>query len=132
MVWVLDPQKYADVAVHRRYLVPLAGHTGVISSCSTRWTGSNPRRSDDCVKDLRRLLEAEGLADPRILTTSASPAAASTIPRVLVEALSARQARIERLVADIDRIADRFASHIGEAEPPSTIDQKRAARWSTP
>ncbi len=27
MVWVLDPQKYADAAVHRRYLVPLAGHS---------------------------------------------------------------------------------------------------------
>ena len=25
LVWVLDPQKYADFAVHRRYLEPLAG-----------------------------------------------------------------------------------------------------------
>ena len=31
MVWVLDPQKYADAAVHRRYLVPLAGHSSVIA-----------------------------------------------------------------------------------------------------
>ncbi len=26
VIWVLDPQKYADAAVHNRYLIPLAGH----------------------------------------------------------------------------------------------------------
>src|SRR5262249_5558549 len=31
IVWVLDPQKYADAAVHRRFLVPLAGHSEVIA-----------------------------------------------------------------------------------------------------
>ena len=30
LVWVLDPQKYADAAVHERYLRPLAGHAGVM------------------------------------------------------------------------------------------------------
>src|SRR3954453_11691978 len=30
LVWVLDPQKYADAAVHDRYLAPLAGHAGVM------------------------------------------------------------------------------------------------------
>ena len=29
LVWVLDPLKYADASVHRRYLVPLAGHAAV-------------------------------------------------------------------------------------------------------
>src|SRR5262249_15920645 len=31
MIWVLDPQKYADAAVHRRFLVPMAGHAAVIA-----------------------------------------------------------------------------------------------------
>jgi hypothetical protein len=30
MVWVLDPQKYADAAVHDRYLAPLASHGAVM------------------------------------------------------------------------------------------------------
>ena len=30
LVWVLDPEKYADAAVHDRYLAPLAGHAGVL------------------------------------------------------------------------------------------------------
>src|SRR5699024_8885033 len=30
LVWVLDPQKYADAAVHDRYLAPLADHAEVM------------------------------------------------------------------------------------------------------
>ena len=30
MVWVLDPQKYADAALHERYLRPLASHAEVM------------------------------------------------------------------------------------------------------
>ena len=30
LVWVLDPEKYADAAVHDRYLRPLAGHAGTL------------------------------------------------------------------------------------------------------
>src|SRR4051812_36422090 len=30
LVWVLDPQKYADAAVHDRYLAPLATHADVM------------------------------------------------------------------------------------------------------
>ena len=30
LVWVLDPQKYADAAIHDRYLRPLASHRDVM------------------------------------------------------------------------------------------------------
>ena len=30
LVWVVDPQKYADAALHDRYLKPLAGHADVM------------------------------------------------------------------------------------------------------
>src|SRR5919202_1434875 len=30
VVWVVDPQKYADGAWHERYLRPMAGHAGVM------------------------------------------------------------------------------------------------------
>src|ERR1700691_6087175 len=32
VIWVLDPQKYADAAVHNRYLIPLAGHASVFTA----------------------------------------------------------------------------------------------------
>ena len=33
LVWVVDPQKYADAALHDRYLSPLAEHADVMLSC---------------------------------------------------------------------------------------------------
>ncbi len=42
MIWVLDPQKYADAAVHTRYLVRLGAHSAVTTCCSTSLTCSAP------------------------------------------------------------------------------------------
>src|SRR5262249_49418797 len=29
MIWVVDPQKYADASIHRQFLIPLADHSDV-------------------------------------------------------------------------------------------------------
>ena len=71
MVWVLDPQKYADASVHRRYLTPLAGHSSVIAVVLNQSDLLTPEQSEDCVSDLARLLDTEGLHDARVLVTSA-------------------------------------------------------------
>jgi GTP-binding protein EngB required for normal cell division len=128
MIWVLDPQKYADFAVHRRYLAPLAGHTGVTLIVLNQIDRLEPEETEECVKDLRRLLEAEGLRNPHILTTSATAGTGVDGFRdVLTDTVAARHARVERLLADIDRLAARFEGQYGEAEPPSTIGDKRTA-----
>ncbi len=128
MIWVLDPQKYADFAVHSRYLVPRAGHTGVTLIVLNQIDRLDAEEVDECVKDLRRLLEAEGLANPLILTTSAkSGEGIEGFREVLTDTVTARQARLERLVADIDRLATRFEDQFGDAEPPTAIDDKRVS-----
>jgi len=78
MVWVLDPQKYADAAVHRRYLVPLSGHSEVIAVVLNQADRLSAGQAEDCVADLRRLLDSEDLHDVQVLLTSALAAAAST------------------------------------------------------
>ncbi len=71
MIWVLDPQKYADAAVHRRFLVPMAGHSDVLAVVLNQADLLDPAQVDDCVADLRRLLDSENLPDVPILVTSA-------------------------------------------------------------
>jgi GTP-binding protein EngB required for normal cell division len=128
MIWVLDPQKYADFAVHRRYLEPLAGHTGVTLIVLNQIDRLEPEEVDECVKDLRRLLEAEGLSKPHILTTSAtSGSGIDGFRGVLTDTVVARQARLQRLVADIDRLAKRFEDQYSATVPPVTVDDQRAA-----
>src|SRR6202035_2028316 len=72
LVWVLDPLKYADASVHRRYLVPLAGHASVTTVVLNQVDTLSPDQADDCRSDLRRLLDAEGLTETHVLVTSAT------------------------------------------------------------
>ncbi|RAY11824.1 ABC transporter [Actinomadura craniellae] len=129
LVWVVDPQKYADAALHRNYIVPFAQHADVTLVVLNQVDRLQPGEAEDCVSDLRRLLEAEGLADPRIVTTSTvTEDGVADFREVLVDAVAARRARSRRLIADIDRIAERFVEFRGEAEPPAQIEPRRAAR----
>ena len=123
MVWVLDPQKYADAAVHRRYLVPLAGHSEVIAVVLNQADRLSAGQAEDCVTDLRRLLESEDLNDVQVLTTSAlTGGGIDDLRRLLIQAVSARRAATARLSADMDAVAARFrpyaAAPAESAGPP--------------
>lgn len=118
MVWVLDPQKYADAAVHSRYLVPMAGHSAVIVAVLNQADLLSGQEPDDCVADLRRLLDAEGLHDSRVIATSALTGAGITdLRKILVETVSARRAVAERIGADVDALAARFEPYAGDPGP---------------
>ncbi len=115
MIWVLDPQKYADAAVHRRFLVPLAGHSEVIAVVLNQTDLLAPEQVDECVQDLRRLLDAENLHDVQILVTSATTGAGiGTLRRLLAETVSGRRAAAARISADVDAVAARFVPYAGD------------------
>src|SRR5207244_3223049 len=71
LVWVVDPQKYADEALHRGYLRPLVGHDEVMVVVLNQVDKLAEAEVETCLKDLRRLLDADGLTTVRILATSA-------------------------------------------------------------
>ncbi|WP_018658508.1 hypothetical protein [Actinomadura flavalba] len=126
LVWVVDPQKYADAALHRNYIVPYARYAAVTLIVLNQVDKLQPGEVDDCVADLRRLLEAEGLAEPRIVTTSAvAPDGVRNLRDVLVATVAERQARNARLGTDVERLAERFAAYRGEAAPPSAVPAAR-------
>jgi GTP-binding protein EngB required for normal cell division len=115
MVWVLDPQKYADAAVHSRYLTPLAGHSAVIAVVLNQSDLLTTEQAADCVSDLTRLLDSEGLHDARVLTTSARTGAGlDELRKVLAESVAARRAATDRIAADLDLMGVRFLPYAGE------------------
>ena len=130
MVWVLDPQKYADAAVHRRYLVPLASHSGVIAVVLNQADVLSPVEAEECVTDLRRLLDSEGLHNAPVLVTSAVTGTGIELLRSqLAGAVTQRRAASARLSADVDDIAARFAPHAGQGPPhrPGQAGRGRSA-----
>ena len=115
MVWVLDPQKYADAAVHSRFLVPMAGHSSVIAATLNQADLLTPEQAEEAVADLRRLLDAEGLHDARVVVTSATTGAGvPDLRKVLTDTVIERRAAVQRIGADVDALAVRFVPYAGE------------------
>ena len=118
LVWVLDPLKYADASVHRRYLVPLAGHAAVTTVVLNKADTLTPDQVADCAADLRRLLDAEGLMETPVLVTSAATGVGlDELRRTLATVVAARQAASDRISADIDALLERFAVYAGDSVP---------------
>src|SRR3954451_10927373 len=61
LVWVLDPQKYADAAIHDRYLAPLASHAAVMVVVLNHIDTVPADRRTAMLEDIRRLLDQDGL-----------------------------------------------------------------------
>jgi GTP-binding protein EngB required for normal cell division len=118
LVWVLDPQKYADAAIHNRYLQPLAGHRDIMLVVLNHIDEVAPARRGAMVQDLERLLAADGLEAVPILTTSARHG--DGIPELrhaIADQVSAKKAVKARLMADVGSVATRLRAANGDGKP---------------
>lgn len=123
LVWVVDPQKYADAALHERYLRPLAGHGSVVVLVLNQVDRLAPADADACLADLRRLAAADGLGDARVLGVSARTGQGlDELRGLLADAAARRRAANDRLAADVRAVARRVAAACGDPVP------ERAAR----
>ncbi|MFI9104365.1 GTPase [Streptomyces fildesensis] len=123
VVWVLDPEKYADAALHERYLRPLAGHADVTLLVLNQVDRLPGDAADQVLDDLRRLLDEDGLAVGEHGDAGAVVLAVSALNGVGVPDLRACLGQIvaergsanRRLAADVDRTAGRLQSlYVGE------------------
>ena len=116
VVWVVDPEKYADAVLHERYLRPLAGYaevTFIVLNQTDRLPGE---ATDAVLNDLRRLLDEDGMAlgehgEPgaRVLATSALVGEGIDELRTeLSEFVQEHRAAELRLSADLDGVVERL------------------------
>ncbi|WP_437069452.1 GTPase [Streptomyces sp. enrichment culture] len=62
IIWVVDPEKYADAVLHERYLRPLAGHAEVMFVVLNQIDRLPGEAAEQVLDDLRRLLDEDGVA----------------------------------------------------------------------
>jgi GTP-binding protein EngB required for normal cell division len=118
LVWVLDPQKYADAAIHERYLRPLAGHRDIMLVVLNHIDEVPPARRASMVADLQRLLAEDGLGAVPVLTTSARHGEGIDELRAAIAAqVGAKKAVRTRLMADVASVAGRMRAVNGDAKP---------------
>ncbi|UFQ15730.1 MULTISPECIES: YfjP family GTPase [Streptomyces] len=125
VIWVVDPEKYADAMLHERYLRPMAGHaevTFVVLNQIDRLPGD---AADQVLDDLRRLLDEDGVAlgehgEPGATVLAISALTGEGIGE-LREALGQftqeRGAAVRRISADLDAAAERLRPVYVDAQP---------------
>ncbi|MFI6578033.1 GTPase [Nocardiopsis sp. NPDC050513] len=129
LVWVLDPQKYADAAVHHRYLARMAGHGAVTVAVLNQVDRVEPDELEELLTDLRRLMETESGVHPRVITTSTvTGQGIRDLREFLGEAVRERRALVDRLVADLDQVVVAFEEFHGEGEIPGSVPEPVAER----
>ena len=115
LVWVVDPQKYADAALHDDYLRVLARYRETMLVVLNQ-TDAVPRDGVPAIRDdLRRLLAGHGLDSVPVLTSSAvTGEGLDSVRAALGEAVARRIAAVARLSADV---GDAATTLLEECEP---------------
>jgi GTP-binding protein EngB required for normal cell division len=126
-LWVLDPQKYADAALHHRYLSRFAAH-GAVSVAVVNRIDEVPDEHDRraLLDHVGRLLAADGLTGVRTIATSTTAGdGLDALRRELAARVAARQALLARLDADLDWLVDDLRAAAGDGTPRPLDDAAR-------
>ena len=119
LVWVLDPQKYADAAIHERYIRPMAAFSDVTLIVLNQIDKVPYEMREQTLADVRRLIVADGLTNVRVLGVSATRGdGVEELKRELAARIQSKYAAKARLVADIHAAAEAISDTAGSAEVP--------------
>ncbi|WP_046571087.1 GTPase [Micromonospora sp. HK10] len=120
VVWVVDPQKYADRVIHTSYLREFHRHRDVTVVVLNQADRLPPAELPRVLGDLRRLLDADGLEGvPLLPTVAVDPAGLDGLRVELERTVAERQAALRRLAGDVDSVVAGLTPLVGP-EPPST------------
>ncbi|HEY7174650.1 MAG TPA: GTPase, partial [Micromonosporaceae bacterium] len=128
VVWVTDPQKYADQVIHDHYLRTFHRHQRnmvVLLNQADRLSEADTAR---CLDDLRALLRADGLGSVPLFATSATAArpGLGALRDTLAKAVADRMAALRRVDADADDAVESLRPLVGPAADESAIDRDAA------
>ncbi|MDT0456579.1 YfjP family GTPase [Streptomyces sp. DSM 41527] len=134
VIWVVDPEKYADAVLHERYLRPLAGYAEVMFVVLNQVDRLPGDAADQVVDDLRRLLDEDGLAlgehgEPGAAVLALSAATGRGVGELreaLGQFVAERGAADRRLAADVDAAAERLRSVYAAQSRVGLTEQARA------
>ncbi|CCK29979.1 ATP-binding protein [Streptomyces davaonensis JCM 4913] len=110
VIWVVDPEKYADAVLHERYLRPMAGHAEIMFVVLNQIDRLPGEATEQVLDDLRRLLDEDGIALGEYDEPGATVLALSALTgdgvgelrETLGQFVTERGAAARRISADVD------------------------------
>ncbi len=131
-VWVVDPQKYADAALHEQYLRPMADHAAVTVVVLNQIDLLSHDDVKACVADMERILTEEGLPKIPIFPMSAVTGSGSGYFIELVRSsVAGGRAAVERCGAFVSGAADALLTAAGSGTPKGPVKETKAQLVAT-
>ena len=127
LVWVVDPQKYADDVLHSDYLSRLAGHEGAMLVLLNQMDTVPRSGQASVLRDMDRLLHEDGLEGVAVYAVSAKTGEGLPMVRdVLARVVAARGVAERRAAAEIDDAVRALATAVGPGEPDVAVAAEAA------
>jgi len=124
LVWVVDPQKYADEALHERYLRELAGRKEAMLVLVNQADTLPDGAIEKIMTDITDLLAEDGLDGVRVMPTSAVDGTGiAEVREILADVVARPSVTLTTAQAEVDAVARRLAPAVGPEEPdPDDVD----------
>lgn len=126
LLWVVDPQKYADDVLHAQFITPHARHADVTLLVLNQIDLLAPADVPKVVQSLRDIVQRDGIAKAKVLPVSARTGAGiGELRSALGDLAAARSARDSRLAADVATLASQMP---GSGVPGRSVAARNDAR----
>jgi len=124
--WVVDPQKYADAALHDGYLKRFGGHAAVTLVVFNQMDRIPEAQRPSAVEHLGKLLTQDGLTNVRIIPASAlTGEGIDQLRSELAARVAEHRATVQRIAADVDWVASDLVASTGARDPQPVSDGAR-------
>lgn len=118
LLWVMDPQKYADAAVHHGFLAKLSAHDAVTLVVLNQIDTLADAQLNPVIESLKGLLAAEQLGRVPVLAASAQTGdGVDKVRAAITKVVASRKAAQQRLSADVTTAARALLADSGEGAP---------------
>ncbi|MGA7206944.1 MAG: GTPase [Specibacter sp.] len=126
LVWVVDPQKYADAAIHNDFIRPFSAHAAVTLVVLNQVDGLPPKEVKPVLESLAGILDRDGLGKVSVLGVSAvTGAGVDELRKRVAAVVKAKAAQSARLAADVAVAAQALGETAGTGDAAGIRQQDR-------
>lgn len=120
LVWVTDPEKYADSVIHNDFIRPHASHGTVTLAVLNKADKLADADVDQVADSLRGLLVEDGLAKASVIPTSAKTGmGVDTLRKAIAKVASSHNAQQQRIEADLTAVSADWVDNAPAQKVPS-------------
>ncbi|QJC21461.1 GTP-binding protein [Arcanobacterium buesumense] len=117
LIWVLDPQKYADQVLHTSYLEKLTERAEVMVVALNQIDTVQQSQRQVLLDDVRKLLASDGLHDlPIVMTSALTGEGVGELAGHIRTAISRPSVAATTAAAELDAIGRRLRFNVGSGE----------------